>query len=129
MDLTVSQMLDYQRRLQAQHPEWGGFPPERAKQQMLWGIAELGEASQLIKKLGEARVKDDPKIRADFIEEMGDAMMYLWDALLCFGVDAEEFSRVYSAKFERNSHRDWVKEHAEQYGEGPKPDASGEEGI
>lgn len=123
MDLKVSQMMEYQRQLQAAHPEWGGLPPEHAKEQMLWGVAEIGEASQLIKKLGEKRVKEDPQIRADFIEEIGDAMMYLWDALMCFGVDAGEFSRIYSAKFERNIHRDWVREHAEKYGKGPNEDA------
>ncbi|MDO4356511.1 MAG: nucleotide pyrophosphohydrolase [Clostridia bacterium] len=120
MDLKVSQMMEYQRCLQAAHPEWGGLPPEHAREQMLWSICELGEAAQLIKKLGERRVKEDPKIHADFVEEVGDAMMYLWDALLCVGVDAEEFSRIYAAKFNRNIHRDWDTEIAERYGEGPK---------
>ncbi len=128
MDLKVSQMMEYQRRLQAAHPEWGGMPPERARSQMLWSICELGEAAQLIKKLGEQRVVDDPKIHADFVEEIGDAMMYLWDALLCVGVDAEEFSRIYRAKVERNIHRNWVREHAQTYGEGPHTGAATEEG-
>lgn len=119
MDLKVSDMMNYQLALQEKHPEWGGLPAERAQSQILWGICEIGEACQLIKKLGAERVKNDAKIRGEFVEELGDVMMYFWDALLCLGVDAEEFSRIYAAKCERNLGRDWVREHAERYGKDP----------
>ena len=117
MDLKVSEMMKYQQMLQEKHPEWGGLYPKRAQEQILWGICEIGEACQLIKKLGPERVKSDEKIRGEFIEEIGDVMMYFWDALLCLGVTPEEFSQVYAKKCERNLGRDWVKEHNRKYGE------------
>ena len=120
MSLTVSDMMEYQRRLQAQHPEWGGLRPARAKEQLLWSLCELGEAAQILKKLGDSRVVSDERIRTEFVEELGDAMMYLWDALLCLGVDEAEFSRVYREKCERNTKRDYIREHVERYGEAPE---------
>ena len=99
MDLKVSEMMKYQQLLQEKHPEWGGLYPKRAQDQILWGICEIGEACQLIKKLGPERVKADEKIRSEFIEEMGDVMMYFWDALMCLGVTPEEFSEQQAHKF------------------------------
>lgn len=116
MDLKVSDMMKFQQALQDKHPEWGGLYPERAKDQVLWGIGEIGEATDLIKKLGPERVKNDPEVRRAFIEEMGDVFMYLWDALLCMGVAPEEFSDIYLAKCEKNLGRDWIREHTEKYG-------------
>lgn len=117
MDLKVSQMMKFQQALQDKHPEWGGLYPGRAQDQILWGIAEIGEAVQLIKKLGPERVKNDPQIRREFIEEMGDVFMYYWDALMCLGVTAEEFSEIYTAKCEKNLGRDYVQEHIDKYGD------------
>ena len=116
MDLKISQMMGFQQMLQDKHPEWGGLHPGRAQEQILWGIAEIGEAVQLIKKLGAERVMSDPQIRRAFVEEMGDVFMYYWDALMCLGVTPEEFSEVYAQKCEKNLGRDYIQEHIDRYG-------------
>ena len=44
MDLRISEMLDMQRELQELHRgDWGGVYPKKARDQLLWGIGEIGE--------------------------------------------------------------------------------------
>ena len=66
---------------------------------------------------GAERVKNDPQIRREFIEEMGDVFMYCWDALMCLGVTPEEFSEIYAQKCAKNLGRDYIQEHIDKYGE------------
>ena len=43
MDLRISEMLDMQRELQELHRgDWGGVYPKKARDQLLWGIGEIG---------------------------------------------------------------------------------------
>lgn len=106
--LTVDEQLDMQRRLQAQyHKIWAPMVPEQGKSQLLWSIIEAGEAADIIKKEGDQAIMTDEKTRRDFIEEIADVVMYLNDVLLCYGISAEEYTRIYRAKFERNMQR-WV---------------------
>ena len=106
MDLRLSEMVEMQKALQEKYlDKWGGLFPERAKDQLLWSIIETGEAADIIKKRGDEAILNDPQLRHDFIEEVGDVVMYLLDALLCYGVTSEEFAEIYRKKFERNMHR------------------------
>lgn len=106
--LTVDEQLDMQRRLQHQYRKiWTPMEPARGRDQLLWGIIEAGEAADIIKKMGDQAILDDPKVRHDFIEEMADIVMYLNDVFLCYGITAEEYAEIYRAKFERNMKR-WV---------------------
>ena len=50
---------------------------------------------------------ENPHVRAHFVEETADVFMYLFDMMEAFGVTPEEFSRAYTAKFERNMGRSW----------------------
>jgi hypothetical protein len=43
MDFKISELLKMQVELQEIHPEWGGTPPERGRDQLMWGIGEIGE--------------------------------------------------------------------------------------
>jgi len=105
-DITVSQMLDMQRRLQEKYKDkWGGLAPEKAVRQLLWLYGELGEVGDILKKQGSAAVMDDPAARAHFVEEMCDVLMYLGDVLLCFDIGAGYIAEAYTAKFEKNMNR------------------------
>ncbi len=106
--LTVDEQLEMQRTLQEQyHKIWSPMVPEQGAHQLLWGIIEAGEAADVIKKMGDQAIMNDPKVRHDFIEEMADIVMYLNDVFLCYGITAEEYTEIYRAKFERNMTR-WV---------------------
>lgn len=104
--LDVHTMQAMQKALQEKYREqWGGLYPEKAKQMLLWMIAEVGEAAQVIKKRGSDAIMEDGGVRADFVEEMCDVMMYFHDVLLCFGITPEEFAEIYRKKHERNMNR------------------------
>ena len=106
--LTVDEQLEMQRALQEQyHKIWSPLKPEQGAHQLLWGIIEAGEAADIIKKMGDQAILDDPKVRHDFIEEMADIVMYLNDVFLCYGITAEDYAEIYRAKFERTMKR-WV---------------------
>lgn len=109
MDLKLTDLMNMQLELQEKYKDkWGGLYPAKAREQLLWSIIEAGEAADVIKKHGDSAIMSDERFRRDFIEEIGDVMMYLFDTLLCYDVTAEEFSDVYRAKFERNMRR-WEK--------------------
>ena len=59
----------------------------------------------ILKKKGPDAIMNDPDVRHDFLEEMGDVLMYLWDVMLCLGLTPEEFSEVYREKCSRNINR------------------------
>ncbi len=106
MPLNTSELFEMQRSLQEKYLEkWGGLSPEKARDSLLWAIIEAGEAADIIKKRGDRAIVNDPALLRDFTEEIGDVVMYLVDAMLCYGIDAEEFARIYRAKYERNMRR------------------------
>lgn len=104
--LTLREMLLNQAALQEKYKEkWGGLNPAASVEQMLWAYGELAEAADLLKKRGPEAVNGEPPLRRHFAEEIGDAIMYLMDVLLCFDLSAEEFSEIYREKCARNLHR------------------------
>ena len=105
-DLNFAQMQAMQKGLQEKYTEkWGGLPPEKAREKLLWMLAEAGEAADVIKKHGDRAILPGGGARTHFIEEMCDIMMYFNDVLLCYGVTPEEFAQVYRAKHESNMGR------------------------
>ena len=85
--------------------------PEYGRNFILYMIEEIGEAIAIIKKKGEEKIMDDPQVRARFIEELGDVLMYYMDVLNRFNISAEEFSDAYIKKFESNMDRDYKKQY------------------
>ena len=85
--------------------KWGGLSPEMAVSKLLWLHGELGEASDIIKKRGADAIMQDPDVRARFVEEMCDVLMYYNDVCLCFDISPDEVKRAYTEKFETNMHR------------------------
>ena len=109
MAFTMEEMQQMQLALQEKYKgKWEPIAPATGKNKLLWMIAEVGEAAQILKRKGHQGVMEQPEVRADFIEELADVLMYFGDVLLCYGVTPEEFEAIYRAKHERNMTR-WQK--------------------
>ena len=50
---------------------------------------------------------EDPAVRAHFVEEMADVLMFYSDILLCFDIPTEDLKRAYTEIFQRNMNRWW----------------------
>ncbi len=111
MEISVSDILQMQRELQEKYlDKWGGLSPAKAREQLLWMLCECGEVIDVIKKIGDKAIMEDQDVRAHFIEEMVDVLMYFGDVLLCYGISPAEFSEAYLKKHARNMKRDWTVE-------------------
>lgn len=109
MAIDFSEMQERQKALQARYAGWWEpVDPEHGKNKMLWMLAELGEAIQIVKRRPAGEIAEAGSTRHDFIEELADVLMYFNDVLLCFGITPEEFSDIYREKHERNMTR-WKK--------------------
>ena len=109
MALDFHDMQALQTVLQARYAGWWEpVDPEHGKNKMLWMIAELGEAIQVVKRHPVSEIMQPGNVRHDLVEELADVMMYFNDILLCYGITPEEFEAVYRAKHERNMTR-WNK--------------------
>lgn len=107
-DIRVSDMIRMIEELQEHYfDKWGGLSVETGRSQTLWMIEELGESIQIIKKKGEEKIMHDPTVRAAYVEELTDVMMYLTGVMISFGVTAEEFSEAFLKKHAKNMHRDY----------------------
>lgn len=115
--LGMAEMLEIQRRLHDAHPEWGGLTTEQGVRQLLWMVGEIGEVIDVVKKAPEERYMSPGKVREHFVEEFCDVLMYFVDALICYGVTAEEFSAEYRKKADYDLIRDYVSQNEAVYGE------------
>lgn len=109
MSLDMNEMREMQQRLQAQYAGWWEpIDPAHGKNKLLWLLAELGEAIQVVKRHSAEEIATPGEVRHDFVEELADVLMYFNDILLCYDISPEEFAGVYRAKYERNMTR-WKK--------------------
>ena len=107
---TVDQMKEMQRQLQEKYRDkWEGVAPTIGQNKLLWMIGEIGEVIDIIKKKGHEAIMQDAEIRARFVEEMTDVLMYYGDVMLCFDISQEELKQAYTEKFQRNMTR-WQEE-------------------
>lgn len=114
MDLRISQMMQMQRDLFELHKDkWSPMEPEYGKDFILYMVEEIGENIAILKKKGSGAVLSDPEVRAAFLEEMADVLMYYNDVLLRFHVTAEEISQAYQEKHIRNMGRNYTQEYKE----------------
>ena len=105
-ELTFAEMQKMQKVLQEKNLErWGGLSPERSVSKLLWLHGEVAEVSDIIKKKGASKIMSDPEVRAHFVEEMCDVLMYYNDVMLCYGITPEELKQVYTEKFQSNMKR------------------------
>lgn len=109
MSLDMENMREMQRVLQERYVGWWEpIDPDHGRNKMLWMLAELGEAIQVVKRHSSGEIMQDENVRHDFVEELADVLMYFNDILLCYDISPEEFEQVYRAKHERNMNR-WKK--------------------
>ena len=103
---SLDRMQEIQKELQAKYLErWGGLSAEKGVHQLLWMMIEAGEMADVMKKEGVDAIVENAEIRAHFVEEVCDVLMYLNDVLLCFGITPEEVENAYEAKHARNMKR------------------------
>ena len=106
--LSSQEMYLYQQRLQEKYARQWGEPicPDTAVRKLLWAHGDLAEAGDILKKNGPIEeMLTHPEKKRHLAEELGDAMMYMYDVMLCCGITPEEFSEIYKAKCERNKNR------------------------
>lgn len=119
MDLTLSDMLEMQRSLFEPHKDiWHPMEPEYGKDFILYMMEEIGETIAILKKKGCDSVVADPEVRAAFLEEMSDVLMYYNDVLLRFHVTSQELAETYLRKHARNMGRDYTHEYEELHHNG-----------
>ena len=115
-DLRISDMMEMQRALWTLHKDaWSPIEPAYGKDFILYMIEEIGECVAILKKKGDDAVVEDPAVRAHFLEEASDVLMYFTDMLLHYYVTPEELSRAYAEKHSRNMGRDFSEEYRERY--------------
>ena len=105
---SIREMYLNQQRLQEKYARQWGEPiePDTAVRKLLWAHGELAEAGDILKKNGPIEeMLTHPEKKRHLAEELGDAMMYMYDVMLCCGITPEEFSEIYKAKCERNKNR------------------------
>lgn len=105
-DFSINEMLEMQRILQDKYKDkWESIEPENGKNKLLWMVGEIGEVIDIVKKNGGTKASEDPDLRELLVEEMADVLMFYNDAMLCYGITAEELKQSYSDKFEKNMKR------------------------
>lgn len=107
MDGKISQFLKMQHDLAVEKGWIADRTPENAPFSILWSIDELGEAIAIIKKKGADGIMNNESVREHFVEEVADTFMYLFDMMESYGITADEFTRAYVKKYERNMGRSW----------------------
>ena len=113
-DIKISELVAMQNELQDKMKgKWLPIIPENGHFSLLWMFEEMGEIVAIIKKRGYGAIMDDETVRAAFVEELSDTLMYFIDLMSCYNISAEEFTEAYISKHEKNMHRDFVTEHKE----------------
>ena len=105
-NLTLEKMHAMQAELYEQYKEiWPPLSPAIGRDKLLWMMAEMGEVADIIKKQGDTKIMSDDTVRAHFIEELCDTLMYFNDVCRCYGISPAELEESYLAKHHRNLHR------------------------
>ena len=105
-DFGFLEMQRMQSELQEKYKDqWERVCPQAGRNKLLWLMAELGEVIDIIKKEGDGKITDDPDVRAHFVEEMADVLMYYNDVMLCYDISVDELREVYQAKHHKNMNR------------------------
>lgn len=103
---SIDEVLEMQKTLQERYKgRWEPIGPETGKNKLLWMVGEVGEVTEIIKKNGHERIMGDDAVRAHFVEEMADVLMYYGDVMNCFSITADELAEACRAKFRRNLER------------------------
>lgn len=108
MGMTIGDMLEMQEKLYKAYGEpfgWMDYTPKNAAMHWLYMLGEAGEVVDALKKNSLDQLMQEGEPRRHLVEEMADTMMFFADTMACMGVSAEEFSKVYREKHEKNMNR------------------------
>lgn len=115
-DLQISELKQMQKELYEKNKErWNDMNPNAAKDHLLYMVEEMGECISIIKKKGIDTVMNDNGVRARFMEEISDVLMYYVEVLNRLNITAEELSDAYIKKYEINLNRNYVEENKNKY--------------
>ena len=116
MDLRIADMMAMQTALHQLHEsEWFPLEPAFGQHSILYMIEEIGEAIAVLKKKGDQAVMHDASVRAAFLEELADVLMYYTDVLLRYHITPEEIAEAYIRKHEKNMGRNFAEAYKEKY--------------
>ena len=116
MNLSITDMMQMQTALHQLHEkEWFPLEPAYGQHTVLYMIEEIGEAIAVLKKKGDQAVMHDASVRAAFLEELADVLMYYTDVLLRYHITPEEIAEAYIRKHEKNMGRNFAEEYKEKY--------------
>ncbi len=114
--LNIEDMLTLSKDLWEENKDkWAPMEAEYGKNFILYIIEEIGEVISIIKKKGEVEIMENNQVRAMFVEELADVMMYFSDVLNRYDISGEEFTKAYIKKYERNMKRNYVEEYQKIY--------------
>ncbi len=114
--LNIEDMLTLSKDLWEENKDkWAPMEPAYGKNFILYMIEEIGEAISIIKKKGEEEIMKNDQVRAMFVEELADIMMYFSDVLNRYEISGEEFTKAYIKKHEKNMGRNYVEEYQKIY--------------
>lgn len=114
-DLSILEMLKMQQALWEKHStEFPPLSPQHGKESILWMIEEIGECISILKKKGDIAIIENPIIRAAFIEELCDVLMYYFDTVLRFNITSSELSAAFIGKHNKNMNRNFKDEYSQK---------------
>ena len=101
--LDLETMQSMQAELQERYKgKWPAICPTIGREKLLWMIAETGEVADIIKKQGDEKIMEDADVRAHFVEELCDTLMYFNDVCRCYSVTPDELEAAYLEKHNKN---------------------------
>lgn len=110
-NLSINDMKEMQKELyELNKNNWNDMKPEHAKDHLLYMIEEVGEAISIIKKKGILAIVEDEKVRARFVEEFCDVLMYYTEVLNRLNISSEELSKAYVLKHKSNLERNYIED-------------------
>ncbi|MGT2866246.1 dATP/dGTP pyrophosphohydrolase domain-containing protein [Streptococcus fryi] len=103
---TVEQMHDLQKQMHEQHKnKWQPNTLATGQDKLMWMLGEVGEVIDILKNATPETIVQTPELRAHFVEEMVDVLMYYNDVLLSFGISPQELEDAYRQKVDKNMTR------------------------
>lgn len=115
-DLKISEIKQMQQQLYEHNKEqWNDMEPQYAKNHLLYMVEEMGECISIIKKKGIDMIMNDEIVRARFIEEFCDVLMYYTEVLNRLSISPEELSKAYREKYEINMKRNYIEDNKKKY--------------
>lgn len=107
-DIKISDMMKMQMELwELNKDNWSPMEAKYGRNFLLWMIEEMGEVISIIKKKGDKEIMENKDVRKDFVEEMSDVLMYYNETLLRYNISADEISKAYIEKHNKNMKRNY----------------------